>query len=108
LTHELRTPATAMRLLIEELRKDYDLLPAASQRAFLGMCEELQRLGDVVDASKNYLGAQSSLGEEEALSEVPSLNSWLTELIRPFGQGVALEPLAQDRSARINRYWTEL
>ncbi|APR75911.1 Putative sensor histidine kinase [Minicystis rosea] len=63
LSHELRTPITALKLEIERLRDGFDALPAAAQDGFLGMARDVARLQRIVEASAVYLRAGAARGE---------------------------------------------
>jgi signal transduction histidine kinase len=101
LTHELRTPTAALRLSIEAFRKNYDELPETSQQAFLQMCEELQRLNRVVDASKTYLS------DDATQSEI-HLNEFAKTIIQSYNRAIAFTPLSVDLMMTVNAYWLEL
>lgn len=64
LTHELRTPATGLTLSLESLRPDFDRLSPSAQDAFLRMCDDVNRLRRVIQASTRYLSAESVLAVE--------------------------------------------
>ncbi len=106
-THEVRTPVTAVRLALEEMRSCFDGMPETAQRAFMRLCEESQRLGRVAEASRAYLEMTSS-GLSLKNEAVPSLNDFFADMTAPFGKSVTLEPLAQDIGGELDRYWTEL
>ena len=101
LTHELRTPTASMRLSIEAFRKNYDELPQTSQKAFLQMCEELQRLNRVVDASKTYLST------DEMQSEI-YLNAFVKEITESYEKPISFIPFSSDIKMTLNAYWLEL
>ncbi|MCM2276630.1 MAG: HAMP domain-containing histidine kinase [Oligoflexia bacterium] len=111
LTHELRTPAASLRLSLEELRREFDHLPEGSQRAFLRMCDELQRLGRITEASKNYLGT-SPEGRGQGLrfreDSLPSCNDYFAELRERISPELDFSPLATDRGLKCDPYWLEL
>lgn len=108
LTHELRTPATSLKLSLEVLRREFDRLPEASQREFLRMSSELQRLEHVTEASRRYLSSGPDAGPIAVQAvEIESVNELVAGILEAY-PSVALEPLAQDRPARLDRYWLEL
>jgi signal transduction histidine kinase len=109
LTHEIRTPATALRLLVEIFRNEFDLLPTNSQKAFLQMCEELQRLDRVVEASKCYLTSDGSPNHLilSRWSKI-SVNQLMSTSLEPYTNTVQFIPLATDREVQLERYWFDL
>jgi len=106
LTHELRTPATAMRLAIETQRREFDSLPTESQKAFLQMCDEFQRFQKIIDASKNYLKSQND--PRPSMETVPSINDFTASILEQYQDRITFQPLTEDRSFPLNRYWLEL
>lgn len=55
LTHELRTPATAIGLELDRVRQHFDALPNDGQDAFLGLVSANQRLRRTLDATATFL-----------------------------------------------------
>lgn len=106
LTHELRTPATSLHLSVETLRNEFDQLPPESQKSFLRICDELQRLDRVVDASKQYLQVNHDVAQEKGKSA--SINAMVESMLAPYGNQIQFHPLAKDIQANINQYWLEL
>ena len=101
LTHELRTPTASMRLSLESLRKNYDELPQESQIAFLRLCEELQRLDRLADASKAYLST------DETLAEI-YLNEFVEAIIHSYNKPIEFTRLECDCTMLLNPYSLEL
>lgn len=58
LTHELRTPATAIGLHLDGLRRSFDALPQEAQDAFLGLAAANQSLRRTLDATGTFLTVQ--------------------------------------------------
>jgi len=101
LTHELRTPTASMRLSLESLRKNYDELPQKSQIAFLRLCEELQRLDRLADASKAYLST------DETFVEI-YLNEFVEAIIYSYDKPIKFTRLDSDCMMLLNPYSLEL
>ncbi len=55
LTHELRTPATSMRLDVEPLRAAYDEIPANCQESVIRLVDGVARLNRALHLSARYL-----------------------------------------------------
>jgi signal transduction histidine kinase len=104
LTHELRTPISSLRLSAETLRKGFDQLAPDSQDAFLRICDDLQRLQKLTEASRQYLGALGR-GELVALKPqtIPSLSDFLQSIAEPYGAEIALH--GPDGAFTADGYW---
>lgn len=109
LTHELRTPVTAMSLSNEVLRREFDQLPVDSQKAFLALTGGIQRLSRVIEGTKTYLSSQNT-GELMKISPylISSTNDFFKGLLEPYSDRVTFAPLQQDRAASLDPYWTEI
>jgi signal transduction histidine kinase len=59
LTHELRSPATASRLALEQLRPHYDLLPEDAAEAFLALTRANTRLNRTLAETGTLLSLRS-------------------------------------------------
>lgn len=105
LSHELRTPATAIKLNLESLREKYDELTPPLQAALLDTMAAEGRLGSVLDASVLYLRAgagQQSTAFERA--DCPSVNAFLLDVLAKYANAIVVEPSSDDFSARIDHY----
>jgi signal transduction histidine kinase len=105
LTHELRTPATALALGLETFRQDFDRLPESSQKSFLQLSEEVQRLNRVLEASQDYLRADNKV-PTDAKSQT-SLNDLIGFVCEPHDL-VHFAPLASNPQILVHRRWLEL
>lgn len=106
LTHELRTPAAALTLGLENLRRDFDALPPGAQSEVLRLCDETQRLKRLVSASGRYLQSHPVRFD---FARLPSVNEYLEGVLDGFrDRGVTLVPLAEDRPLRTDPYWLSL
>jgi signal transduction histidine kinase/cbb3-type cytochrome oxidase subunit 3 len=105
LTHELRTPATALNLGLETFRQDFDELPVRSQKAFLQMSQEVQRLNRVLETSRDYLTSEDS-PPTDAVQSTP-LNRFLQSICDRY-DGVTYSPLSSDPELKFHRRWLEL
>lgn len=107
LTHELRTPVTALTLALEPLRARYDALPPPAQDALLALSAGVARLKRTLAASARYV----ELGGRDAAARVrpvhiPSINRFVADLLD--GQPVELRPLTPDRALRCDPEWLAL
>ncbi|MEL6341233.1 MAG: HAMP domain-containing sensor histidine kinase [Myxococcota bacterium] len=100
LSHELRTPATSLALSVEPIRSSFDSLPDALQPAFLRICDNVQRLQRMVEASSHYLR-----GEAGCISPVtvPDVAALLDDLAT--GHQVSFCIALEAMPARIDSYW---
>lgn len=111
LTHEIRTPATGLRLTLESLRRDFDQLPEKAQTNLLRMSDEIHRLIRVVEGSKTYLNTEQGRIRLRCI-DLDSLNDYVETLLEPFfanhGDSLKFVPLAQDASVNLDQYWMSL
>ncbi len=113
LTHELRTPATSLQLVVDSFRRDYDDLPDSSQVAFLRMSQELQKLKRVIHASQQYL--QSNLNDDTVSLQkqlVPSLHRFVSDRVseweEEYDASVEVVLEGDDAAFLLDRYWFKL
>ncbi len=109
LTHELRTPATALRLDIEPLRAAYDELPASCQEPLLRISDGIERLHRVLHRSARYMALFETPGIPKAslvnLREVVSAREMFEELADEWPEGVTLGAPAHDGPVRTDPEW---
>jgi signal transduction histidine kinase len=110
LTHELRTPATSVRLDIEPLRAAYDELPAGCQEPLLRVSDGIERLHRVLHRSARYM----ALFEDHApgtslvkVREVPSAKTMFEEFSEEWPEGVTLTapPQISERTISTDPEW---
>lgn len=109
LTHELRTPATSLRLDIEPLRAEYDRLPESCQEPLLRISEDIERLHRVLHRSAKYMAlfesSSSSKHSLVAVADVPSVKEMLEDFAEEWPEGVILEAASADGAARTDVDW---
>ncbi|TNE46271.1 MAG: DUF3404 domain-containing protein [Deltaproteobacteria bacterium] len=113
LTHELRTPATALQLVVDSFRRDYDDLPDSSQVAFLRMSQELQKLKRVIHASQQYLQSNLNDGTVSLQKQcIPSVHRFVADIVSDWAEehDVSVEVVADgsDGNIQLDRYWFKL
>jgi hypothetical protein len=103
LSHEFRTPVSAMLLLLEQLSSangprlhEPDALTRLEAEAF--------RLQRVVEVSKTYLQAEGRRLHSNPVF-IESLNDWCSDLIASLRIVVDIRPLQQDLSVRMDPFW---
>ncbi len=109
LTHELRTPTTSLRLGLDELTRDWDALPAASQEATLRVIDDAERLQRVLHRSARYLALFEVRGgggaELATFAQHTSARALLEELATEWPAGVELVPGARDGAVTTDAAW---
>lgn len=107
LTHELRTPVTALSLSLEPLRETYDALPPAAQDALLSVSSSVARLQRTLAASTRYLELRGrDPAERMRAVDIPSINGFVTDLLD--GQEIELSLLPTDRALSSDPEWLAL
>jgi signal transduction histidine kinase len=109
LTHELRTPATSLRLDIEPLRSAYDELPASCQEPLLRISDGIERLHRVLHRSARYMALFETPGASGErlvkLRDVPSVSAMFEEFAEEWPEGVTLSAGSSDGPARTDPEW---
>lgn len=108
LTHELRTPATSLRLDIEPLRNAYDELPPACQEPLLRLSNGIERLHRVLHRSARYMALFETNGSAAslvALRDVPSCKTMFDELADEWPEGVSLAAAPADGAITTDVEW---
>jgi signal transduction histidine kinase len=114
LTHELRTPATSLRLDIEPMRAAYDDLPPDVQEPFLRVSDAVERLHRVIHRSARYLALfeTPSAARDRLLrvEEHDSIGDLLAGLAEEWPEGASVELVARspDRAIRTDADWLGL
>ena len=106
LAHEVRTPAASLKLVLEELRGEYDDLPASAQKNFLAICDEVNRLERVIRESGRYLGAfRKDPSQAYRRVQIESVNGFVADVLEPYRERLAFEPLDNDPGVVTDPYW---
>lgn len=108
LTHELRTPATSLRLDIEPLRAAYDDLPASCQEPLLRISDGIERLHRVLYRSARYMALFETTRGNVSLAkirEVASVKELFDDLQAEWPEGVLLASSSGDRAVRTDPEW---
>lgn len=106
LTHELRHPATGLRLSLEIFRDRYDDLDDPLREEFLRMTDQMQKLQRLIFASEQYLKAD----RKEKLftfkrARIESFNEYLLDLLENYAQKISIQALAKDTPVLLDPYW---
>lgn len=106
LTHELRTPVTAMQLNLEPFRTDFDKLGQDGQRAFLRMADSIRRLNKVIQASTQYLKSSQDEGAMKFhLEYQPDIDELVDYLLEDYRERVKLDLEASQSPVEVDTYW---
>ena len=106
LTHELRTPATALKLHLESMRTKYDFLPEDAQADLLHLLEANSRLARVLEASTQYLTADKGEGPLRLNAQkIESIRSFVEEVIADMDSGILIASDCKDFGLEADIYW---
>ncbi len=109
LTHELRTPATSLRLDIEPLRAAYDELPPSCQEPILRISDGIERLHRVLHRSARYMALFEPSGQplERLLAPqaIDSAKEMFEELRGEWPEEVVLASTSADGPLRTDPEW---
>jgi signal transduction histidine kinase len=107
LAHELRHPVTSLRLSLEAYRNIYDLLPSSGQEEFLRMTGQVQRLFRIIQASGQYLTAETNNGRPFQFKPVAisSIQEFVFDLLTDYQKKITIEFEGKDGSFNTDPYW---
>ena len=106
LTHELRHPATSLRLSAEVLRDSFDSLPEQIQFESLRMLDQIQKLQRVLDKSKQYLESQSPNKEFQLDRQiVADFHVYVESLLENYLEKITFEKVGYSAEVTIDKYW---
>lgn len=107
LTHELRSPVTAMRLDVEPLRASFDALPEDCQEPLLRLSASIERLSRVLEVTGRALSLFDSRGENRAIAArvIPSLADYFEELRGEWPEDVVLDLPDEDSAFSTDADW---
>lgn len=110
LTHELRTPATTLTLLLENMRQDFDQFSSEQQVNFLKMGVEVSRIKNSMQMSYAYLQTDAlSQNRMKINFEKIEINSFLTDLISLQNLNpIQLCPTERPIYIEAERFWLKL
>ncbi len=109
LTHELRSPVTAMRLDVEPLRASFDALPEDCQEPLLRVSAGIERLSRVLEVTGRALSLFDSQDSRRAspiaARVIPSLTAYFEELTGEWPEDVELDLPASDHAFTTDPDW---
>lgn len=109
LTHELRTPATSLRIDIEPLRAAYDALPASCQEPLLRISDGIERLQRVLHRTARYMALFETPGSARSslltLRTVPSVRALFEDLTEEWPEGVTVQSSSTDGAIVTDPEW---
>ena len=104
LSHEFRTPVSAMLLLIEQMSAKQNNLDVESQDLLVRLSAEVFRMQRIIEVSKTYLQTESHRIQFNSV-EIPSVNSWMNDLVLDLNKEITLDLLAEDQSVVVDQFW---
>lgn len=109
LAHEIRTPTTSLTLIVESLRDQFDELPEKAQDDFLRLSQEVTRLKQLSEASRNYLqAAKEKRGFALNFQRLESLNQFVKACSTKISEDIQFSPSATDIAFKSDPYWLNL
>ncbi len=104
LSHEFRTPVSAMLLLIEQIADKQKKLDIESQDILVRMSTEIYRMQRIIEVSKTYLQTESHRIQFNN-ADIPSINNWISDFIADSGREISCELLSEDHNLRLDAFW---
>jgi len=104
LSHEFRTPVSAMLLMIEQMGAKQNKLDVEGQDLLVRMSTEIYRMQRIIEVSKTYLQTESHRIQFNPV-EIPSINVWIGDFIAESGKEILFEELSEDRGLVVDVFW---
>ncbi len=108
LTHELRTPATSLRVDVDVLARSYDALPEECREPLLRLVDGSERLARILHRTARYLAlfeGGSASRDRVKLVNIASVSDMLAEFAQEWPEGVSVTALSDDGSVRTDTTW---
>lgn len=103
LSHEMRHPASSLRLSLEVLRGQYDNLPGAAQGEFLRMSTQLQRMNRLMQ-----LAAGAGGGAAVGHMSVNRVDDLVYSAVETYKEKINLQQLPENLWIRVDAPWFNL
>lgn len=104
LSHEFRTPVSAMLLMIEQMSAKQSKLDTETQDLILRMSAEIYRMQRIIEVSKTYLQTESHRIQFKNI-DIPSINTWISDFIADSGKEISAELLKEDHNLIVDPFW---
>lgn len=104
LSHEFRTPVSAMLLLIEQMTARQNNLDPESQDLLVRLSTEVYRMQRIIEVSKTYLQTESHRIQFNN-ADIPSVNNWIGDFILDSNKEISCELLPEDHNLIVDPFW---
>ncbi len=104
LSHEFRTPVSALLLMLEKLTSNSSRFSLADQDLITRSSTEIFRLQRIIEVSKTYLQTESHRVHFKYV-EIPSINNWICDFAHETNQNVQFQLLPIDQSVETDPFW---
>lgn len=104
LSHEFRTPVSAMLLMIEQMSAKQHELDDEAQDLLVRMSTEVYRMQRIIEVSKTYLQTESHRIQFNNV-DVPSINNWISDFIADSNKEISCELLPEDHNLIVDPFW---
>ena len=104
LSHEFRTPVSALLLMLEKLTSNSSRFSLADQDLITRSSTEIFRLQRIIEVSKTYLQTESHRVHFKYV-EIPSINNWICDFAHETNRNVQFQLLPLDQSVETDPFW---
>lgn len=104
LSHEFRTPVSAMLLMMEQLAQKQNNFDTESQDLIVRISTEIYRMQRIIEVSKTYLQTESHQIRFNH-AEIRSINQWSLDFSSDFGKDISCEVLSEDSPLVVDQFW---
>jgi signal transduction histidine kinase len=105
LSHEFRTPVSAMLLLSEQIAKHLHKFDTEDQDLMTRLSSEIFKMQRFVEVSRNYLQASQQI---QVKRSVLSVNEWLSDVVADVSAKISFKPLEQSVLIYADEFWLRL
>jgi len=104
LSHEFRTPVSAMLLMIEQISLKQNTLDVEGQDLLVRMSTEVYRMQRIIEVSKTYLQTESHRIQFNKVA-ISSINNWISDFIAESNKEISCDLLSEDHELVMDPFW---
>ncbi len=104
LSHEFRTPVSAMLLMIEQMSAKQSKLDVEGQDLLVRLSTEVYRMQRIIEVSRTYLQTESHKIQFKNI-EISSVKNWINDFALDLNKEVLCDLPSEDCSLVVDPFW---